>query len=129
MFIQNVSLADIEKGWHYDAGLNSLLIQIVDPDMEWPTPLYPFKDILKLKFLDIEEQHEQAVTPEQIHLIYQHLNKALKEKQNVVVHCVAGICRSGAIAEIGVCMGFDDTETYRQPNLRVKSMLMKYLNT
>jgi predicted protein tyrosine phosphatase len=46
---------------------------------------------------------------------------------NVVVHCMAGICRSGAVVEVGVMMGFNDCEKYRQPNLRVKHKLMKQL--
>lgn len=46
---------------------------------------------------------------------------------NVVVHCVAGICRSGAVCEIGVMMGFRDTQEFRSPNLLVKHKMMKSL--
>jgi hypothetical protein len=46
---------------------------------------------------------------------------------NVVVHCFAGICRSGAVCEGGVMMGFNDTERYRSPNLLVKHRMMKVL--
>ena len=46
---------------------------------------------------------------------------------NVIVHCVAGVCRSGAVCEIGVMMGFDDTEVFRSPNLLVKHKMMKVL--
>jgi predicted protein tyrosine phosphatase len=46
---------------------------------------------------------------------------------NVVVHCMAGLCRSGAVAEVGVMMGFDDTERFRSPNLMVKHSLMRAL--
>ena len=46
---------------------------------------------------------------------------------NVVVHCVAGVCRSGAVCEIGVMMGFRDTEVFRSPNLLVKHKMMKVL--
>jgi hypothetical protein len=46
---------------------------------------------------------------------------------NVIVHCVAGVCRSGAVCEIGVMMGFDDTEAFRSPNLLVKHRMMKHL--
>ena len=38
MWIQNVSLSDIPKGHHVAVGENSMLIQIVDPAMEFPTP-------------------------------------------------------------------------------------------
>ena len=30
-WIQNVSLTNVHDGYHYDAGANSVLIQIVDP--------------------------------------------------------------------------------------------------
>lgn len=34
MWIQNVSLGDIKRGFHIDPGPNAVLIQIVDPAME-----------------------------------------------------------------------------------------------
>jgi hypothetical protein len=46
---------------------------------------------------------------------------------DVVVHCVAGVCRSGAVCEVGVMMGFNDTEVFRAPNLLVKHKMMKKL--
>ena len=45
----------------------------------------------------------------------------------VVVHCHAGVCRSGAVCEIGVMMGFNDTEVFRSPNLLVKHKMMQVL--
>jgi hypothetical protein len=46
---------------------------------------------------------------------------------NVIVHCVAGVCRSGAVCEVGVMLGFDDTEAFRSPNLLVKHRMMRCL--
>jgi hypothetical protein len=46
---------------------------------------------------------------------------------NVVVHCHAGVCRSGAVCEIGVMLGFNDTEAFRSPNLLVKHRMMRTL--
>jgi hypothetical protein len=46
---------------------------------------------------------------------------------NVVVHCHAGICRSGAVVEVASIMGFTPTDKYRQPNLRVKHKMMQVL--
>ena len=46
---------------------------------------------------------------------------------NVIVHCHAGVCRSGAVAELGVMLGFKDTESFRSPNLLVKHKMMKAL--
>jgi len=130
-WIQNVSLADVKKGFHYDAGPNSLLIQIVDPDMEFPEPKYEFKEVIQLKFLDVEHHdgiiYNDAITHEDAKIIADALKMALDKCMNVVVHCHAGVCRSGAVAEVGVMLGFQDTETFRIPNLLVKSRLMEQL--
>ena len=60
-------------------------------------------------------------------LLVQHLELALEQNMNVIVHCHAGICRSGAVAEVGIMMGFEDTKTHRIPNLLVKFNMMKFL--
>ena len=54
MWIQNVAMSDIKKGFHIDPGPNAMLIQIVDPAYEFPTPLYNFKEVHQFQFLDIE---------------------------------------------------------------------------
>jgi predicted protein tyrosine phosphatase len=131
-WIQNVSLADIQKGHHIDAGINSMLIQIVDPAMEFPTPMYHFREVHQFEFLDLEETdamgEEFKVTDSQAEQLVKLLQHALENSMNVVVHCVAGVCRSGAVCEVGVMMGFDDTEVYRSPNLMVKHKMMKVLD-
>jgi predicted protein tyrosine phosphatase len=131
-WIQNVSLADVRKGHHIRVGENSMLIQIVDPDMDHPESAHQFKEVHKFKFLDLEQsddcindawkiQDEQA---EQLVALLQH---ALEKRMDVVVHCVAGVCRSGAVAEVGVMLGFDDAEAFRSPNLLVKHKMMQKL--
>ena len=130
-WIQNVSLADVAKGFHIDAGINAMLIQIVDPAMEFPTPKYPFKEVHQFEFLDLEEGdqwgEEFKITYDQAEQLVALLQRALENRMNVVVHCVAGVCRSGAVCEVGIMMGFRDTEAYRSPNLMVKHYLMKVL--
>jgi predicted protein tyrosine phosphatase len=131
-WIQNVALSDVEKGHHVRVGENSMLIQIVDPDMEHPTPAYQFREVHQFKFLDLEQNDDcindawkiQDQDAEQLVGLLQH---ALTNRMDVVVHCVAGICRSGAVTEVGVMMGFDDTEVFRSPNLLVKHKMMKQL--
>jgi len=131
-WIQNVALSDIKKGFHIDPGINSMLIQICDPPGDFPTPLYKFKEVHQFQFLDIEEKdyaldeamrcsHEQAAE------LVRLLQHALENHMNVIVHCHAGVCRSGAVCEIGVMMGFKDTEAFRSPNLLVKHRMMKHL--
>ncbi len=139
-WIQNVSLSDVKKGHHVAVKENSMLIQIVDPAMEFPTPAKKFKEIHQFEFLDIEEDGmtnngdgtwtnmgEFAVTQDQADRLVELLQHALENRMDVVVHCVAGVCRSGAVCEVGVMMGFDDTEAFRSPNLLVKHKMMKKL--
>ena len=132
MWIQNVALSDITKGFHINPGDNAMLIQIVDPCMEFPTPLYQFKEVHKFEFLDLEKDdlpsaEEFKITDEQAKQLVDLLLKAYGQRMNVIVHCVAGVCRSGAVCEIGVMLGFQDTEVFRSPNLLVKHKMMKAL--
>lgn len=130
-WIQNVSMDSIRKGTHIDVGTNSMLIQIVDPAYDFPTPLYTFKEVHQFEFLDVEESDtafaEFAITPSQANRLVDLLQYALYNRMNVIVHCHAGICRSGAVCEVGVMMGFNDTETFRSPNLLVKRLMMERL--
>lgn len=131
-WIENVSLGDIPKGRHHNAGENSMLIQIVDPGMEFPVPMHKFKETHQFQFLDVEEndqvlEEEMRCSHEQAAELVGLLQHALDKRMNVVVHCVAGVCRSGAVCELGVMMGFNDTEAFRSPNLLVKHRMMKHL--
>ena len=131
-WIQNVSLSDIKKGFHIDPGENAMLIQIVDPGYIFPTPKYTFKEVHQFEFLDIEEKDfalDEAMrcSQEQANELVRLVQHALDKRMNVIVHCHAGVCRSGAVCEVGVMLGFDDTEAYRSPNLLVKHRMMKAL--
>lgn len=131
MWIQNVALSDIPKGHHVRVGENSMLIQIVDPCMEFPTPLHKFKEVHQFEFLDLERDdkfgEEFKITDAQAEQLVRLLQHALDNRMDVIVHCVAGVCRSGAVCEVGVMMGFLDTEVFRSPNLLVKHKMMKAL--
>ncbi len=139
-WIQNIALVDVARGHHIRVGENSMLIQIVDPAMEFPVPKHQFKEVHKFEFLDIEEDgmtnngdgtwtdmSEFAITQEQADQLVELLQHALANRMDVVVHCHAGVCRSGAVCEVGVMMGFDDAEAFRAPNLLVKHKMMKKL--
>lgn len=130
MFIQNVSYHDVQHGTHRQA---DVLIQIVDPGLDFPDPSYDlvFKEIHKFEFSDVERETDCAwkfrMTTEQAQEIAKILTAALANEYDVIVHCVAGLCRSGAVAEVGVMMGFEDTGIYRLPNVHVKTSLMRAL--
>jgi len=130
-WIQNVSMSDIRSARHFEAGENSMLIQIVDPGYAFPHPLKTFKEVHQFEFLDVEDNdgllHESACTQSQADRLVELLQHALDNRMNVVVHCHAGVCRSGAVCEVGVMLGFNDTEVFRSPNLMVKHLMMKRL--
>jgi hypothetical protein len=131
-WIQNVALSDVKKGHHVRVGENSMLIQIVDPDMEHPAPAHQFREVHQFKFLDLEHSDDcindaWKIQDEQAAELVRLLQHALEHKMDVVVHCVAGVCRSGAVCEVGVMMGFGDTDVFRSPNLLVKHKMMKQL--
>lgn len=130
-FIENVSRDDVRKGWHFDAGSNSMLIQIVDPASGFPEPKHNFKEVHQFEFLDAEATDgfpdECKCTDVDAQRLVKLLQRALDEHMNVVVHCHAGLCRSGAVVEVAVMMGFVNPERLRIPNLLVKHKMMKVL--
>ena len=128
MFIQNVSRAAAKTGEHISPGRNSMLISITDPCQEYLTPAFPFKEIHRFEFLDTDdESNEFSCTSLQATELVLLLEYALDNEMNVIVHCNAGIYRSGAVAEIGVIMGFRDTHTHRIPNVLIKNLMMRKL--
>lgn len=131
MFIQNVSMDAIKSGNHVYSGEHSMLIQIVDPTYEFPTPFNHFEEIHRFEFLDVEYEGsnlgEFAITDFQAEKIIRLLKKAFADKMSVVVHCHAGVCRSGAVVEAGIQIGFEDTGKHRSPNILVKKKLFKVL--
>jgi predicted protein tyrosine phosphatase len=131
MWIQNISMQRLIDGDHTNPGKNSVLIQIVDPGRDFPKPKYKFSEINQYRFLDLEDTdnwgHEYKITDAQALDIVNNLGAAINNNKNVIVHCHMGLCRSGAVCEVGVMMGFKDRKTHRIPNLLVKHKLMKAL--
>ena len=131
-WIENVAASDIPIKFHHDAGPNSMLISIVDPASWRPSPAHTFKEIHNFEFLDVEKDDKvldeaMECSEEQAAELVRLLQHALDNRMNVVVHCFAGVCRSGAVCEVGVMMGFEDTGRFRSPNLLVKHRMMKAL--
>jgi predicted protein tyrosine phosphatase len=132
-WIENVSKQDVKLGFHMDAGKNSMLIRIQDPATEFGKIAHAdmFKEVHEFEFLDAEDDDgfEDCVkiSDEQAAELVRLLQHALDNSMNEVVHCHAGICRSGAVVEIATMMGFTATERLRIPNMRVKHKMMQVL--
>lgn len=133
--IENVSMEDVRVGNHTDMGNSSVLIQITDPAYFPPIPIKNFSIITQFEFLDAEDEdidkygypEEALISDRQAEDIVSVLQYAFDNSMNVLVHCHAGICRSGAVVEVASMMGFTPTDRFRQPNLRVKNKMMKVL--
>ena len=140
--IANYPMAAIEIGKHHKVQ-NALLIQIADPNTDFIAPANAamFDDVLQLQFLDIGLDSQQKYLNNggkleyifsdiQAELIAAALQGAFNKQQDVIVHCHAGICRSGAVTEAGLLMGFTLPDNYhyvRIPNTLVFSKLRKQL--
>jgi predicted protein tyrosine phosphatase len=130
-WIENCSMNDIHRGLHSHLGVNTMLIRIQDPATEFRPTHYNFKEVHCFEFLDAEDEDgfpdETKISDAQATEIAALLTRALDQSMNVLVHCHAGICRSGAVVEVGTLLGFTSTERFRQPNLRVKHKMMRAL--
>lgn len=134
-FIENIAAVDAANGRHRNPGTNSMLISICDPCGWRPEAEHQFAERHDFEFLDIDSRdidrdpaiEEFAVTDDQAKRLVELLRHAQDEGMNVIVHCTAGICRSGAVTEVGVMLGFDECSNFRAPNLRVKHKMMQVL--
>jgi predicted protein tyrosine phosphatase len=130
-WIQNVAAADIPTGFHVAVKENSMLISITDPCGWRPTAKHQFKERHDFEFLDAEDKdgfdEDFKISDAQAAELVRLLQHALDNHMDVIVHCMAGLCRSGAVCEVGVMMGFQDTEKFRSPNMRVKHRMMRVL--
>jgi len=121
----------IIKGDHAISRGNTVLIQIVDRWNSFPTPALEstFKQIHKFDFADVSIDGKGGITDQQADDIAKILKDAIENDDDIVVHCHAGICRSGAVAEVASYLGFSvlNHPSERIPNTLVKSKLFKSL--
>lgn len=132
MWIENCAADEIPYADHTNPGPNSMLIQIMDPPGWFPKPKHNFKEIHQFQFLDIEDHDhaddpEMFISEEQAKSLVALLKRAQESKMNVIVHCFAGICRSGAVVEVATHLGFETTGKFREPNTRVMRLMMTEL--
>jgi predicted protein tyrosine phosphatase len=131
MWIENIGVIQAVEGCFPDPGENSALIQILDPGMSFPRIPHEFKILKQFGFSDVESDQDIAwdyrITDREVQEIADTLLIAKKGDMNVIVHCVAGLCRSGAVVEVGLMLGFDGGTSRRLPNTYVKRLLMKKL--
>lgn len=135
LFIENCPQIAVEKGTHSLPAHTSILIQITDPGNVFVKPFYNecFKEIYRFQFYDVTKPLWgrncllEPITEDQADSIVRILDRALEKGYNVIVHCTAGVCRSGAVAEVGKIMGFTPIHENRLPNVEVKSKMLRVL--
>lgn len=132
VWIQNVSLPSILSGDHSYVPGKTALISIRDICTPLPNFKKEFTKVLPLEFLDLDEESELAIQPAHATAIADFLIDCYDEGTNVVVHCHAGICRSGGVASAGEVLGFKwkpqpFVHPVYAPNLRVKRMVLSRL--
>lgn len=125
--IQHVSLNNYRQGKFLPA---DVAIRIVDDESLFDKD-QPDMIIHRLVFSDVDEAHPEAITALQARQILEILKKAHQCEHNVLVHCVAGVSRSAAVAQFAIdYLGFEDGNNrtdLRLPNSAVISSLKKAL--
>lgn len=130
-WIQHYSEYDIQHGFHEEIGANTILIRIKDTDQKEFLPAARIEDFARIHeftFDDVEdEKYGTVISNEQAFEIAKILRTSYALKDNVVVHCYAGLCRSSAVAVCGELIGFSLEDKQRIPNTLVKTKVMKAL--
>lgn len=119
-YIENLSLSNIVKGIHKNKANESILIQIVSPEDDFPEPKDKFLEVHQFVIADLidREAFEQDAhfTKEHAAQIVRILVDAYNADRNVIAHCAAGLSRSGAVAFIGRILGFELRYNNQIPN-------------
>lgn len=112
---------------------NTVLISITEPGRKARVPK-GYLDMLRLEFQDydsLRKHPEDAVlfTSTQAARIARFVRKHRELERNILIHCAAGISRSGAIAEalLQAFPEYKDTGWPRHPNGHVKSLMKRAL--
>jgi predicted protein tyrosine phosphatase len=130
-WIANVSEA-AARTWPVEAG--TVCISITEPGSHAPLPpLRGFDDVLRLEFSDFDLLRPGHVGPSGARRVTARDAQQLAEfanqhrGKNILVHCAAGISRSGAIVEtlLAAFPEYEDRGWSRYPNRHVSACLRR----
>lgn len=116
---------------HWEFTPNTVCISITDPDSPNAKLSEGFWETIRLKFHDVERMEDfnkcAPVTEEQIKDIADFILK--HRGRNILVHCEAGVSRSGGVAEaiLDTFPEYRDEGWDRAANGLVKSLLKRAL--
>jgi protein tyrosine phosphatase len=134
-FIQNVSYTNFAGGAHRHPGKQAVAIQILSKDRVdfriesnlLGFPVSPYEFIETHKFLIDDTSDPHCIDDKDVERISDILKESLDLDRNVIVHCAAGVSRSGAVCEVGTIIGFEDTWAFRMPNVVIKNKLLNHI--
>ena len=138
MYITNISLIEIQESliseknrlpsFFYTEDNSCILIRLKNPGYSYPegeTEIlleYYFEEVRVIEIEDSDNIDDNSVSE-----IASILCSAKEKNQNIIVHCHAGISRSGAVVEVATMMGYEDIGRHRNPNRVLKEKLRKVL--
>lgn len=129
LWTDNKPLFSILRGQHFQSE-NMNLIRVIDPDTDFPALPHAkmFNSILELKFYDNNEIPSDDI----IDSIRTFIRHSIRFEMDLLVHCIAGKNRSGAICQYAEALGYKylkaDQNIPLSANSVLKSKLMENLN-
>lgn len=131
---ENVSMVEFDKGDRSP----TVVIRILDTLKDQPDDLQfsenPYPDALDFYFRfddTTDPDNAHAIQPEQARELFNTLSNCIRLGWNVLIHCVMGKCRSGAITHAAEALGqfyglpVTITDHGAIPNVLVKSMILR----
>lgn len=105
---------------------NFNLIIIDDPEIlqrstnllkDWNSPRRSYFHFHYHAFGDVREEESGFPTTDTVKQLASIIDKSFSQGQDLIVSCIAGLSRSGAVAQAAIDYGFMDTGHHRTPNV------------
>ena len=137
---ENVSMVEFDKGGRSPDVVIRILDTIKEDDLSHIDNLHfsenPYPDALEFQFRfddTTDPDNAHAIQPEQAEELFNLLSNCITLEWNVLIHCVMGKCRSGAITHAAEALGqflalpVTITDHGAIPNVLVKSMILRHI--
>lgn len=135
---ENVSMVEFDKGNRSPTVVIRILDTLKDKpdDLQFSENPYPDAIEFQFRFDDVTDpDNEHAIQPEQAEGLFNVLSSCITMEWNVLIHCVMGKCRSGAITHAAEALGqyyglpVSIVDHGAIPNVLVKSMILRNIYT
>ena len=129
LFAHNVDYLGFKENWIVNTPREkTVLISLLDSDKQQHLPKGSTADQwfarIAMYVDDVNPPEVGAMTVKQAAELYEFLLMAYKNRCHVVVHCTAGLCRSGAVVEfLWRHFGYSEVTHVRLPNSHILNLL------